>query len=206
MRVHITILLVAMLAAGCASTEAGRTLAEDISSSTAAFEKQINAKIAAENTFYETQLAKLRAHLGGEFGYKQYVELPDDAARSKFISDLVKKTLLYGRIRFGAQREAEVAAARILDGNASPTIEMITATDTGITEDLKYAHDVRARQLALKIERITGLAKLEYAKDDLATVRRRLASISASPTAEEEAKAWMNFGQALRDELNKKKE
>jgi hypothetical protein len=97
-----------------------------------------------------------------------------------------------------------LAAARLLDANASPTIELVTLLDKGITADLEYARATRERQLALEIGRITGLAKLEYDKEELAAVRRQLATIAASPSADTEAQAWINFGQALRDRLKTK--
>src|SRR5258708_35476004 len=131
MRYGITFFLLVAAAAGC-STTPGRNLAEDLSSSTATYEKQINVKIAAENAFYEKQLANVRKHLGGEFDFKAYTELPDQpdpatgvSPKTKFMGDLVKNTVLYGRIRFGAEREAELAAARIVDGTAAPTIAIV---------------------------------------------------------------------------------
>lgn len=200
MRFHVILISVAMIGGAGCGTAPGRKLAEDLSSSTAAYEKQINAKIAAENKFYAEQLFIVRKQMTGEVKFEHF-KTQSDADKQK----LIREILLYGRIRLGSQRQARLAAASILDDGTSPTTALIGLLDTGISEDLHYARDLRARQLALRMDHVTGLAKLDYAKDDLATVRKQLAAIAASPSTSDELKAWLIFGQSLRDELNKER-
>jgi hypothetical protein len=164
----------------------------------AAYEKQMNAKIAAENKFYVEQLAVIRKHVDGDIDYDKLATTSGDDEQTR-----VKQTLLYGRIRFDAQRQARLSAAKILDGNGSISTEVINLIDLGIAEDVQYARDLHARSVALRIDHIAGLAKLEYAKDDLATVRRQLATVAADQSTEEQLKALASFGKALRTSLNK---
>src|SRR5687768_6409659 len=104
--IHVStaaLVLVLLAGTGC-NTAPGRNLAEQLSSTAAAYEQQVTAKIAAENTFYDRQLLAIRQQVAGEIEFDKFAGLTDADKAQR-----IEKTLLYGRVRFDTERQARLS-------------------------------------------------------------------------------------------------
>jgi hypothetical protein len=185
--------------AGCAGDNA-RKVAFNTLQTTVQYEKKLDAKIAAEQAFYRTQLANLRESLAGAPIDRKC--LPDDdlstggnasgdgrAAKSAEQGDCFgnpdfKSSWLYGRIFTAAQRDARTTAGRLMSSDDGAVIaEIIDFAGRGIDVQRAALRDVADQQRALTDQVAGSLKPLQKQKARLATVRKGLTTLSATPDA-----------------------
>ncbi|GHD51302.1 hypothetical protein GCM10017083_25570 [Thalassobaculum fulvum] len=186
-----------LMLAGCAGDNA-RTVAFNTLQTTVLYEKKLDAKIAAEQAFYRTQLTTLRESLAGAPIDRKC--LPDGAGptggsapagglaakpadeRDCFGNPDFKSSWLYGRIFTAAQRDARTTAGRLLSSDDGAVIaEIIDFAGRGIDVQRAALREVADQQRALTDQVAGSLKPLQKQKARLATIRKGLTTLSATP-------------------------
>lgn len=192
-------LLLAILAGAgltaCADTKSAQELAYETLQTVARYEQEVDAKIAAEKTFYRDQLETIRVLIGG---------VPaDDAASKCETATAAQCTWLYGRISTAILRDARIAAADILTEEEPQAIAlMISMLDRGIEAETAAIADARARQKELGTALANNLAPLVKQKQRLAELRKGLTRLAAEPSASDRFKLVKSLIEAVAKEID----
>lgn len=162
------------LVSGCAEPEAARDMATHTAATLATYEKQVNDKVLAEKGFYKKEVAEIRRFLIGEvnLGTK-------DGDDSKLRP--VQRSLVYGRIVNGTNRDARLAAEAMIYARKVDVMgRAIAFVKRGVDDDLALYRELSERRTALQESLIKELAKIDQQKARLAKVKNGLAKLSKS--------------------------
>jgi hypothetical protein len=194
-------LALSILLSGCAADrEAGR-IAIHTAQNIAAYDQVVSQKVAAEKAFYQQQLGTLREILGGVSDITEPMTTPEAAAKEK-----LQRTLSYGRIITTAQRDARIAADRIIV-SAKPTgmEQLVTYIDKGVAQEQADLLDFIKRQRSLANDFRASLVPIKQQQEELKALRTSLTQLAAKPTLFDQLKLAIDFGQAVKKELENKK-
>lgn len=187
-----------LLFGGCAADEHARKLAFTTSQSVATYESAVDSKVSAEKAFYHSQLDTLRKTLGGN----SQITDPENGAPAP-----IEKTLVYGKIRTAAERDARIAAEGILLSKDPAAMQPVIAyLETGLSADQAAFREALARQRLLATRLEEGLEPVQQQTEQLAAIRKQLVELSKKPGLVDQLKEYYAFGKAVSKELKKKKE
>jgi hypothetical protein len=191
MRSFLIPLFLGLFATACAQDKSAQELALATLKSTVAYENEIDKKIIAEKRFYQAQLQNIRMAIGG---------VPTDPSLdSTKREEALKKTWLYGKVRFDTVRDGRLAAGKILSQNPVLTAGlMIEFLDRGLDGDVAAVVEARAKQQQLKGEFVASLLPIKKQKSRLAAIRKGLASLAAGGGGANRFAVALGFAKALK--------
>lgn len=170
--------VLSLLVSACSSSNTARQMARVTLAQTVSYEKQVDAKIAAERQYYEKSLSKLQKTAEDEPGLSESV-------------DLDSLGLLY-QARFTDKHRAELVTDNDLRTFAEATINTVLARRTGF-----------ARQLAsYKEQSFLSLGELTYQQDSLKQVKKGLEALQAEPSDTDRLKKWYDFIKETKDKYD----
>jgi hypothetical protein len=187
MRRWVLLLATCLVCVGC-----GDKLAQSVASQTlksvVTCETALDAKIAAERTFYVKQREAIQHRL---LGYSA-VGAPAAAAIE------AEKTVYYGRIRLSADRDAWVVADTLV-ASSSPQVlaGTIEYLDRGVQEENQLRLALVQRQQDLTVKLLEQLETIDGQKARLAGVRSRLTDLSQNPGAREQLRIFVDLGKGV---------
>jgi hypothetical protein len=113
--------------------------------------------------------------------------------------EALKKTWLYGKVRFDTVRDGRLAAGKILSQNPVLTAGlMIEFLDRGLDGDVAAVVEARAKQQQLKGEFVASLLPIKKQKSRLAAIRKGLASLAAGGGGANRFAVALGFAKALK--------
>ncbi len=165
------------LVSGCAEPEAARDMATHTAATLATYEKQVNDKVLAEKGFYKKEVAEIRRFLTGEVNLGTLGTKDGDDSKLR----PVERSLVYGRIVNGTNRDARLAAEAMIYARKVDVMgRAIAFVKRGIDDDLALYRELSERRTALQESLIKELAKIDQQKARLAKVKNGLAKLSKS--------------------------
>lgn len=192
----LTFLIIISVCAGCAADRDARQLAIHVIQDTVKYEAEVDKKITAEKTFYREQQARIRAALIG----KAKITAIDEETNE------IRQTLIYGRIRTDAERDARLTADEIVSSNPPRLIgHIIDYLVKGLKEDQAFCLDISERQRRLSENLLASLEKLDQQKENLKNVRKRLTVLATQPDIYAQLNEIVEFGKAVEEQMSKEK-
>ena len=187
--------VISVLLGGCADTNSAQQLALETLKVTAAYENQVDAKIAAERRFYKDQLETIRVSLGGR---------PlDTALTPKKRLELLENTWLYVHIRVETARDGLSTAGNILSQPSSLSWGLTSDyLRRGVTSDADSIAEARAKQAELSQKLVQALVPLTKQKARLKQIRKDLAALAAGKGAGDHLALAMALAKSLAEEIN----
>jgi hypothetical protein len=183
-----------LLATSCAADRQARSTAADLTQAVLKYEKDVDAKVAAEKTFYHDQLATLRKALGGN---DAVTTLQRSIGQTQ--SDEVK-SLPYMRVVTSANRDARMAADGLITGAQPPSITaMIEYVDKGVQNEREEYLGYLERQRELTKTLGDNLQPIEQQKAKAANVRSSLAELAKPKSRFSHTKEYAKFAKEVYD-------
>ena len=191
-----------LLLAGCADPQA-RKLAVHVDQDIVTYESAVDAKVNAENKFYQDQLTTIRQALGGNSAIT--IGNTNAAATNLSVMDpeRIKRTLPYGRITTRALRDGRIEAEKLISSDKAPLVmtDIMEYVTTGVNEEQTDFLDLLQRQRQLASSFKSSLAAIDQQKQKMAAVRKSLATLAAVPSASAQLQVLFAFGQGVRSQL-----
>lgn len=184
-----------LMLSACASQSAQEVALSSLKA-LADYEKQVDAKIAAEKKFYRGQAKVMQDALAG---------VPVTAEANAPVSDEdIQKTWVYLQIRTSATADARKTAGDILALDRARAISLMTAfVMNGIREDYAAIIEARAAQARLMKQFVAELNPVEKQRQRLAALRKGLTTLATAPDDAASLAQAQAIGAVLLEEIKK---
>jgi len=177
------------VSAGCAADRHAQQLALHVIQVTIKYEAVVDKKAAAEKTFYREQQALIHSALVGK---SEITSIDEEESK------IIEKTLVYGRIRTSAERDARLAAEEIVSSNPPKILgHVIDYLVKGMQQDQVLYLDLLERQRRLTDNLQASLEKIDQQKEKLKNLRNGLTALATQPDISAQIKQIIEFGEAV---------
>jgi hypothetical protein len=176
---------------GCNGGQVARDVALETSAKLTSYEKQVNAKVTAEKTFYQNEADEIRRFLTGKVDLGS---LPGEVTTV----DNIEKSLLYGKIVNSAHKEARLLSESMINSNKVDVLgKTMLFVRKGVENDMALYREISDRQVRLRESFLKELVKIDQQKARLKKVKKGLTKLSDSEEDEPNFKLIKGYAEVI---------